>query len=195
MKSVHTTQQWLECCKCCIIFINQIKGTSIIKIQRRKSLPFFRKQSICYSQLQLTILHASGYILSVTTPWLWVTWSTISFSAALFTSFHLRSDSGSTIKSKRVQHCWSFWINKLSFSFGATSRKKRIWGHSQNDTKLTMTEKLHQEFRDMVVMTMTYDCHLNVLTIWGHDKSIFCEAWTSEQGYVRQELLCSCVVN
>ena len=109
----------------CIIFINQIKGTSIIKIQRRKSLPFFRKQSICCSQLQLTILHASGYILSVTTPWLWVTWSTISFSAALFTSFHLRSDSGSTIKSKRVQHCWSFWINKLSFSFGAMSRKKK----------------------------------------------------------------------
>ena len=58
-----------------------------------------------------------------------------------------------------------------------------------------MTEKLHQEFGDMVVMTMRYDCNLNVLTIWGHDKSIFCEAWTSEQGYVRHELLCSCVVN
>ena len=42
---------------------------------------------------------------------------------------------------------------------------------------------------------MRYDCNLNVLTIWGYDKSIFCEAWTSEQGYVRHELLCSCVVN
>lgn len=71
-----------------------------------------------------------------------------------------------------------------------------MWEHSWIDTKLTMAEELHQECGDMIVMTMRYDCNLNLLTTWGHDKSVFCEAWTLGQGDVRHNIFWkTCGVN
>lgn len=58
---------------------------------------------------------------SVMTFLLWVMYSTISLSAARFTSFHFRSLSGSDRKSNRTQHCRSFWMKSFSCSAGATS--------------------------------------------------------------------------
>ena len=58
----------------------------------------------------------SGYIGSVSTPLFWVTYSTISCSAARFTSFHFKSERGSDTKSKRTQHWRIFWINSSSRS-------------------------------------------------------------------------------
>ena len=58
---------------------------------------------------------------SVMTLRLWVMYSTISLSAARFTSFHFRSLRGSDRKSKSTQHCRSFWMNSFSCSAGATS--------------------------------------------------------------------------
>ena len=50
-------------------------------------------------------------------------YSTISLSAARLTSFHFRSLSGSDRKSKRTQHCRSFWMKSFSCSAGATSEE------------------------------------------------------------------------
>ena len=72
-------------------------------------------------RLMLTILTTSGYIGSVSTPRFVDTYSTISLSAALFTSFHLRSDRGSCTKSNNTQHCFIFCKNKSSLSPGVAS--------------------------------------------------------------------------
>lgn len=78
----------------------------------------------CIINCNSTICIASGYMASVTTPRLWVTNSTISFKPALFTSFHFKSLRGSWTKSKRTQHCLSFWMNSSSLSAGVASKKK-----------------------------------------------------------------------
>lgn len=79
----------------------------------------------CIINFNSTICIASGYMASVTTPRLWVTNSTISFKPALFTSFHFKSLRGSWTKSKRTQHCLSFWMNSSSLSAGVASKKKK----------------------------------------------------------------------
>jgi len=61
---------------------------------------------------------------SVITLRFWVTYSTSSFSAARFISFHLRSLSGSCMKSNNVIHCCSFSMNKASLSEAATSEQQ-----------------------------------------------------------------------
>jgi len=58
---------------------------------------------------------------SVMTFLLWVMNSTISLSAARFTSFHFRSLKGSEMKSKSTQHWRSFCTNNFSCSAGGTS--------------------------------------------------------------------------
>lgn len=68
-----------------------------------------------------TMFTASGYMESVMTPRCDVRYSTISCRAPLFTSFHLRSDSGSETKSNSTQHCRSFWMKSSSRSAGAAS--------------------------------------------------------------------------
>ncbi|TNN44095.1 hypothetical protein EYF80_045721 [Liparis tanakae] len=62
---------------------------------------------------------------SVMTFLLWVMYSTISLMAARFTSFHFRSLSGSERKSKRTQHCRSFWMKSFSCSAGGTNIELR----------------------------------------------------------------------
>ena len=70
-----------------------------------------------------TICIASGYTASVITPRFWVTYSTISLSAARLTSFHLRSERGSCTKSNSTIHWRIFCMNKSSRSAGVASTR------------------------------------------------------------------------
>lgn len=60
------------------------------------------------------------------TPLWVVTNSTISCSAARFTSFHFRSERGSATKSKRTQHCRIFCTNSSSRSFDVASATRLL---------------------------------------------------------------------
>lgn len=74
----------------------------------------------------LTIFTASGYIASVITFLFLVTYSTISFKAVRFTSFHFKSERGSDSKSNSTQHWRNFWMKSSSLSFPCcVSRIKR----------------------------------------------------------------------
>lgn len=98
-----------------------------------------------YKKSLPTILTASEYITSDSTSFCWVTHSTISCSAVLFTSFHFRSERGSVAKSKRTQHCRSFCTKSSSLSSGAASETNRmfyIWGfHLKNEPPTKKNKK------------------------------------------------------
>lgn len=80
----------------------------------------------------LTISVISGYVVSTSTPLLVETYSTSSLSVALLISLLFRSVTESK-KSKRMQHCWSFWVNSSCCSVegasGITEKRENSWNH------------------------------------------------------------------